>query len=136
MAARESLPPTLIHGDPHLGNWFITGDGAMGLCDWQCISVGHWSRDLAYALAMALTVEQRRSWEAELINTYLQRLDAAGVNAPPFAVWDLYRSQFVAALLMWTPTHNPPPMFPAMQPKSTSTEVLRRILTAIDDLDE
>jgi aminoglycoside phosphotransferase (APT) family kinase protein len=41
----------------HLGNWHFTGGGAMGLCDWQCISVGHWSRDLAYALASTLTVD-------------------------------------------------------------------------------
>jgi len=136
VAAHKSLHPTLIHSDPHLGNWFITGGGAMGLCDWQCISIGHWSRDLAYTLASALTIEQRRSWERDLIASYLQRLEAAGGNALAFtATWDLYRKQLVAALLMWTPTHSPPPMFPAMQPKSTSTEMLRRILTAVDDLD-
>lgn len=54
----EDLPPTLIHGDVHLGNWYTTASGAMGLCDWQCVSVGHWSRDLAYALSSALDIEQ------------------------------------------------------------------------------
>jgi len=29
------LPHTLIHGDDHQRNWYITPDGAMGLNDWQ-----------------------------------------------------------------------------------------------------
>jgi len=45
-----------------------------GLCDWQCVSVGHWSRDLAYALASTLDIEQRRTWESELIEAYLDQL--------------------------------------------------------------
>ncbi|MDT5189858.1 MAG: hypothetical protein QOG79_4255 [Mycobacterium sp.] len=36
---------------------------------------------------------------------------------------------------MWTPTNCPPRFLPAVQPKSMTTEMLRRILTAIDDLD-
>ena len=36
---------------------------------------------------------------------------------------------------MWTTTLYPPRFLPAMQPKSTSAEMLRRILTAIDDHD-
>jgi aminoglycoside phosphotransferase (APT) family kinase protein len=134
--AHLHLPPTLIHGDVHLGNWYVTGDGAMGLCDWQCISVGHWSRDLAYALASTLTIEQRRCWERELIALYLQRLAEAGGDALDFpATWDLYRQQTLGALVMWTPTHHPPRFLPAMQPRSMTTEMLWRILTAIDDLD-
>lgn len=58
--AHRRLRPTLLHGDVHMGNWYVTRDGEMGLCDWQCISLGHGSRDLAYALVSALTVEQRR----------------------------------------------------------------------------
>jgi aminoglycoside phosphotransferase (APT) family kinase protein len=134
--AHLHLSPTLIHGDVHLGNWYLTGSGAMGLCDWQCISVGHWSRDLAYALASTLTVEQRRSWERELIALYLQRLGEAGGAVLDFpTTWDLYRQQMLGALVMWTPTHHPPRFLPAMQPRSMTTEMLRRILTAIDDLD-
>jgi aminoglycoside phosphotransferase (APT) family kinase protein len=134
--AHLRLPRTLIHGDVHLGNWYMTGDGSMGLCDWQCVSLGHWSRDLAYALTSTLTIDQRRAWERELINLYLERLAAAGGEALPFpATWDLYRQQTLGALVMWTPTHNPPRFLPAMQPKSMTTEMLHRILTTIDDLE-
>jgi aminoglycoside phosphotransferase (APT) family kinase protein len=133
--AHRDLPRTLIHGDVHLGNWYRTGSGAMGLCDWQCISVGHWSRDLAYALTSALSIEQRRGWERELIALYLQRLAEAGGDVLDFATtWDLYRQQTLGALVMWTPTHQPPRFLPAMQPKSMTSEMLCRILTAVDDL--
>lgn len=134
--AHDRLPRTLIHGDTHLGNWYITGTGRMGLCDWQCISAGHWSRDLSYALSSALSIEQRRQWEDALIDTYLAHLADAGGHAPPRAqAWELYRRQLPGALAMWTTTLYPPKFLPAMQPEQTSAEMLRRILTAIDDHD-
>jgi aminoglycoside phosphotransferase (APT) family kinase protein len=134
--AHDRLPRTPIHGDTHLGNWYITGEGRMGLCDWQCISAGHWSRDLSYALSSALSIEQRREWEDALIATSLDHLAHAGGQAPTRAqVWELYRQQLPGALAMWTTTLYPPKFLPAMQPEETSAEMLRRILTAIDDHD-
>lgn len=134
--AHNRLPRTLIHGDTHLGNWYITDAGRMGLCDWQCISAGHWSRDLSYALSSSLSVEQRRDWEDALIDTYLDRLACADGEAPPRAqARELYRQQLPGALAMWTTTLYPPKFLPAMQPVQTSAEMLRRILTAIDDHD-
>ncbi|BBW99589.1 phosphotransferase [Mycolicibacterium moriokaense] len=134
--AHDRLPRTLIHGDTHLGNWYITGKGRMGLCDWQCISAGHWSRDLSYALSSALSIEQRREWEDALIATYLDRLADAGGQAPPRAqAREMYRQQLPGALAMWTTTLYPPKFLPEMQPEETAAEMLRRILTAIDDHD-
>lgn len=132
----RNLPHTLIHGDVHLGNWYVTADGAMGLCDWQCISAGHWSRDVAYALASALNVEQRRAWERDLIQTYLDILNQGDSVAVDFGqAWQLYRLQLFGALTMWTPTYHPPPLMPNMQPTTVTQEMLRRIGTAIVDLD-
>jgi hypothetical protein len=34
LAMHEREPRTLLHSDVHLGNWYVTGDGRMGLCDW------------------------------------------------------------------------------------------------------
>lgn len=134
--AHRKLPGTLIHGDSHLGNWYITGTGQMGLCDWQCISVGHWSRDLSYALSSTLSVEQRRAWEDSLIDTYLEHLaDQGGEVVSPSRAMELYRQQLTGALMMWTTTLYPPKFLPDMQPATTSVEMLRRILTAIDDHD-
>jgi aminoglycoside phosphotransferase (APT) family kinase protein len=134
VAAHHRLPPTLLHGDVHLGNWYIDGSGAMGLCDWQCICIGNGSRDLAYAVATALSVEDRRAWEHDLVGLYVDRLRSAGGASVSIAeTWDAYRSQLPGALLMWTPTHSPPPMMPNMQPREVAREMIRRITTAISD---
>jgi hypothetical protein len=63
LALHDSEPQGLIHSDVHIGNWYRTGAGQMGLCDWQCLSRGHWSRDFAYAVTASLTPANRRSWE-------------------------------------------------------------------------
>ncbi|WP_368834418.1 aminoglycoside phosphotransferase family protein [Mycobacterium intracellulare] len=132
----RDLPQTLIHGDAHLGNWYVTASGELGLCDWQCVSVGHWSRDLAYALASTLNVGQRRAWERDLIETYLNQLQEEGgaANVDFDTAWQLYRRQVLGALVMWTPTYRPPPMMPDMQPTEVTEEMLRRISSAVDDL--
>ena len=70
----QSEPNVFLHSDVHIGNWYQSGLGRMGLCDWQCPSRGHWSRDVAYAISAALTVENRRSWERDLLARYLERL--------------------------------------------------------------
>lgn len=130
----DRLPRQLIHGDVHLGNWYVDGNGAMGLCDWQCVSIGHGTRDLAYAVSTALRVEDRRAWEHDLIELYVDRLRAAGGEPLPIAeTWDRYRRELTGALLMWTPTHSPPPIMPAMQPRETSREMIRRITNAMVD---
>jgi hypothetical protein len=134
--AHKNLAHTLIHGDAHLGNWYTTADGNMGLCDWQCVSVGHWSRDLAHAPASVLDVEQRRAWERDLINTYVDLLGQSGGTTVKFEVaWRLYRVQLLGALMMWTPTYRPPRLMPEMQPLAVTEEMLRRIGAANVDLD-
>lgn len=128
-------PRTLIHSDVHPGNWYLTGDGKPGLCDWQCIAQGHWARDVAYAMSAMLDVAQRRAWERDVLRQYLVRLREHGGPAIAFDdAWTLYRRQLPLALLMWTPTLCHPPTMPDMQPPDVSLEMIRRITTAIDDL--
>lgn len=133
---QSSLPLTFCHGDVHLKNWYIAGDGTMGISDWQNCHVGHWSRDIAYALSTALTVENRRAWERELLAIYLDELAANG--GPRVAFDDAffqYRQQFMTVLAWWTITLHPAPGLPEMQPRATSLNFLERISTAMDDLD-
>ncbi|WP_162904426.1 aminoglycoside phosphotransferase family protein [Gordonia rubripertincta] len=33
----DELPVTLLHNDPHRGNWYVTCEGRMGLLDWQTV---------------------------------------------------------------------------------------------------
>jgi aminoglycoside/choline kinase family phosphotransferase len=131
-----TLPNTLIHSDVHLKNWYVTAEGAMGLHDWQCICRGHWSRDVAYCLATALTTDNRRAWERKLLQYYLEQLRAAGAPAIKFDfAWRHYREQLFGALAWWTGTLGQPPDKPDMQPRASSLEFIGRIARAIDDLD-
>lgn len=135
LAAHRDEPPTLLHSDVHLGNWYIAGDGRMGLCDWALVCRGHWARDLAYALATTLATEDRRAWERDLVTRYLARLKAAGGPDLGFDHgWLRYRQQMFAALLMWTPTLCPSPTRPEMQTEAMSLTMIGRITAAIDDL--
>jgi aminoglycoside phosphotransferase (APT) family kinase protein len=136
LALHERSPRTVIHSDVHLGNWYVTGDRRMGLSDWARVCRGFWGRDLAYALMTVLNVDDRREWERELIERYCAQFER--ISGQPLAVdtaWDAYRRQASLALLMWTPTLCPPPTLPDMQPEETSMEMIRRITTAMDDLD-
>lgn len=136
LAMHDAGPRTLVHSDVHLGNWYITGEERVGLCDWQCISRGHWARDLAYALSTMLTVEDRRAWERDLLQRYAAKLsDAAGQTFADDEVVDAYRRQIPAALLMWTTTLVPAPTMPDMQPIEMSRTMITRLTHAMHDLE-
>jgi thiamine kinase-like enzyme len=132
----EQGPPTFLHSDVHIGNWYRTADGRMGLCDWQCAARGHASRDLAYVLSAALEIEDRRSWERELVRRYHERLESSaerGFDADE--LWRQYRRQMLHALLMWTPTLCHSEHLPDMQPEAASLCMIERMTAAIDDLE-
>jgi hypothetical protein len=135
--AHHTLPQTLNHGDVHLGNWYVTGDGHMGLLDWQIVCRGHWSRDLAYAITSTLEVEQRRAWERDLIERYCDRFHHHGGARTSFEdAWRHYRQQVPSALAFWTVTYNPPALSPKnLQPPELCVEMIRRFTTAMDDLE-
>jgi aminoglycoside phosphotransferase (APT) family kinase protein len=131
-----SGPQTLLHGDVHPGNWYVTGDDRMGLYDWQCIVRGGWARDVAYALATHLTVEQRRDWEQDLVARYRERLAAAGFELPDADRCFLaYRQQMPHAMFMWLGTIGRYRLQPDMQPKDITLESVRRTCQAAADLD-
>jgi thiamine kinase-like enzyme len=130
------LPHTLLHCDVHLKNWYITNDNRMGLADWQILTIGHWSRDLIYAIATTLSVENRRAWGTQLIQLYLDKMAQHG--APPTTLEEALlncRQQLFSVLAFWTITLVPAPGMPAMQPERTTYRFIERIAAAIDDLD-
>jgi thiamine kinase-like enzyme len=138
VARHKQLPRMFIHSDVHLGNWYLARSGEAGLDDWQCASRGHWSRDVAYALSTALTPENRRAWEKELLRLYLDRLaETSGGRARIHfdEAFLLYRQQLFAALAWWTGTLGQPPEAPEMQPPAVCRTFIGRMARAIDDLD-
>ncbi len=136
LEALRPLPLTLCHGDVHLKNWYQCRDGRIGLGDWGVTHRGHWSRDLIYTITTALTIANRRAWEAELIAYYLDRLAAEG---GPRATYDeamhACRLSLPTAFAFWTLTLKPDPAFPDMQPAATAKIFIERLGQAMADHD-
>jgi hypothetical protein len=132
----DRLPRTLVHCDVHLANWYIAQNGNMGLTDWQAVSIGHWSRDYIYATGTALTIEDRRKWEKDLLRLYLEKM--AEFGAPKIAfddAWLAIRQQLPTALAYWTITLRPAEGMPPMQPESISYEFIKRLTAAMEEMD-
>lgn len=135
LEVHRSRASTFIHSDVHIGNWYRTGAGRMGLCDWQCPSRGHWSRDFAYAVSAALRSEDRRAWERDLLRHYIEVFEAQSGHRLDFDdSFTLYRQQLFHALTMWTITLCHSPFLPSMQPEDMTLAMIERIATALSDL--
>jgi hypothetical protein len=90
-----------IHGDSHGGNVWEGPDG-VGLIDWQVLQRGHWSIDVAYHMAAALDVEDRRRSERELLTHYLDCLARHGGTPPdPETAWGQYLAAAPYGFFMW-----------------------------------
>ena len=138
LASNVRLPNTFVHSDVHIGNWYVTGAGRMGLTDWQCVARGHGACDIAYSLSSALTTEDRRAWERDLVALYADRLRSHGVAAEatdPEDLWLRYRQQMFHALYNWVYTIGAGEMQPDMQSDDISMVNIARMAAAIDDLD-
>ena len=79
-------PRAFLHGDAHLGNTYVTAGGRAGFLDWGGVTAGHWAREVCYFMAGALSPEDRRAHEEDLLRSYLDALAAGG--AEPVPSWD------------------------------------------------
>jgi hypothetical protein len=133
----SSGTPTLLHQDVHQGNWLRDPDGRMGLYDWQCVAVGEWALDFAYAMSVNLAVADRRAWERELLERYLWRLGEEGVKNPPSfqQAWLRYRQQPFHVVIFSLLTIGAGRFQPVMQPKEYMVRCWERIATFLDDHD-
>jgi aminoglycoside/choline kinase family phosphotransferase len=128
-ATHETGPRCLVHGDPHLGNWFYTSDDRPGLLDWQMTMAGPWATDFTEFLVSALTIEARRAHERDLLTHYLDQLRVHGADAPSFEqAWLAYR-QNVPYSVLWAAIPE------EMQPVDINTAATERASAAADDLD-
>ncbi|MGQ4618616.1 phosphotransferase [Nocardia sp. R7R-8] len=90
----EAMPPTLCHGDCHLGNTFANPDGTAGIYDWQVFHKMNGLRDFAYFMTHSIPTELRRTEEKNLLRRYLDGLAEAGAgnDVPDFSeAFDAYR---------------------------------------------
>ena len=98
-------PQTLLHGDPHIGNTYVLPDDEVGFLDWQMVRRGNWSLDLGYFLQGALTIEDRRRSERELLEEYRGALDLPADEMPTAEeVWLRYRASVAHGLAIWMAT--------------------------------
>ncbi|WP_280424299.1 phosphotransferase [Nocardia carnea] len=109
MAAMDTLGSSsarcLVHGDLHAGNIYEMPDGSPGLIDWQVVQSGHWAQDIAYHLATVLHPDELARSERELLEHYLHRLAAHGVEPPDREqAWWLYRAHLPYGLYLWSMT--------------------------------
>ena len=135
IATRE-LPRTLLHGDSHVGQTYITSDGRMGWADWQVVMKGGWAYDFAYFVSSACEPEDRREWDRELLELYLERLGEHGGKAPAFEdAWRSYCQQLFYPYSAWAFTIGRAAYQPKMQPDEYSLAILKRMSAAIAEND-
>ena len=131
-AIAASGPCTVLHGDPHPGNVYVTADGRTGFFDWQLARRGQWSHDVGYFLAGSLGVEDRRRHERDLLGCYLDAVGRAGVRPPPLPVaWERYRGAPAFGLATWVHTLS----FGTLQHTDVCLAMIRRFAAAYDDLE-
>ena len=98
-------PQTLLHGDPHIGNTYVLPDDDVGFLDWQMVRRGNWSLDLGYFLQGALTIEDRRRSERELLDEYRGALSLPAAEIPSAdEVLLRYRASVAHGLAIWMAT--------------------------------
>jgi aminoglycoside phosphotransferase (APT) family kinase protein len=130
VAADETGPHTLLHGDAHASNVYYRDGGPGGLLDWQLALRGCWALDVTYLMITALSAADRRANEAGLLRGYLDRLNAAGVTPPTFEeAWLRYRQNVLYGVLMWLITPD------GVHTDDAQRCFLQRCLTAAEDLE-
>jgi len=119
---------TIAHGDAHVGNTFIDGDGRACLLDWQVTQYAPWYIDVGYHIASAIEPDVRAANERDLLQHYLDSLRAAGVATVPSSdeAWNGYRIGVVHGFFLWGITQYVRP--------EVIAQLLRRLGTAADEL--
>jgi Phosphotransferase enzyme family len=134
LALHRDQPQTLLHEDVHPGNWYRDGDGRMGLYDWQALARGHWALDYSYAMVAALRTEDRRAWEKELLERYVEELATHGGGPLSFEeAWGGYRQQPLHGLVYWLYTIGRSRFEPELQKDEYSLAIIERFAAMMDD---
>jgi hypothetical protein len=127
-----SGPLSLLHGDSHLGNFFVCGQ-EMGMLDWQAAHWGKGIRDVQYFLIDSLPALTLAAHERELVEYYVQRRAHHGTAIDFEQTWQEYRSFTFHTLMTIIVTIG----FGALNEDQDAlfTEVLRRSVAAVQRVD-
>lgn len=124
--------PTLLHQDCHPGNLAFAEDGSAVVCDWQLTRAGPWAADVAYLVATAMAVEERRAHDAALLAGYLDHLVDAGGRPPGAAE---AKRAFAANLVYPLEAMVVTLAFPGLQPDDAVRRAVARSAAAAADHD-
>jgi hypothetical protein len=116
----------VLHGDAHIGNFFLDKDGEPALLDWQLVQRGPWYIDVGYHIASALSVADRRANEHDLVAHYLDEMKKRGVDLTESDdLWFGLRCGIVYGFFLWAITLKVDPPI--------TTELCTRLGTAVAD---
>lgn len=118
-------PTCIVHGDAHAGNLY-RHEGGAGIIDWQLLQHGHWALDVAYHIGAALTVEDRRTHERELLAHYIDQRAALGAPvARPDQAFADYGAAMAYGFYLWAITRR--------VQQDIILEFVKRLGLAVDD---
>lgn len=129
-ATRNPRFQCILHGDAHLGNtgWSDERKAPM-VIDWQIIHLGSCFTDIAYYVMTALTVDDRRKHEMDVLDHYLAKLHAYGgprLSREDPEVMEEYRKSLMAGF-SWV-------LCPyTMQTKERVWAIVSRLVPAMED---
>jgi hypothetical protein len=124
----SASPWSVIHGDAHVGNLYLDHSRRPSFVDWQLVQRGPWYLDVGYHIASALTIEDRRRTERDLVGHYLGRLAAGGIEVPSWDdAWLGVRRGIVYGFFLWGITLKVDP--------AVTSRLLERLGTAAADHD-
>jgi hypothetical protein len=118
----------IVHGDSHQGNTFVRANGERIWIDWQLVRKGRPWRDLTYFMIGALTIEERRANDRQLLEHYREHLVATGIDGVPTmdAIWESYRRWPIYGCQAWIANMD--------EWGQAGFPMTERFFTALDDL--
>ena len=116
-------------GDCHQGNTYKLPSGERMWMDWQLVRKGRPWRDLTYFTVGALSIEQRRSSERDLLKHYRECLLARGLEGVPGVdeIFEQYRRWVIYGMQAWVANYD--------QWGQKGLPMNERFFTAGEDLD-
>jgi aminoglycoside phosphotransferase (APT) family kinase protein len=106
-------------------------DDRVGFLDWQVVRRGDHCLDVGYFLQGALTIEDRRTSETDLLAHYHHALTLPDAECPTFDdVWLRYRASVAHGLTVWLAT-----AASTWQRPEVSLTLTERYAAAFSDLD-
>jgi aminoglycoside phosphotransferase (APT) family kinase protein len=124
-------PPTLIHGDPHLGNLFMDGTTA-GFFDWGMVWRATGMRDVAYVLGNSTPTDVRRAHERDWVRRYVELLAASGIELSFDEAWEQYR---LLVIYSWNSATSTAAMGSRWQAIDVGRGGMARATASVEDLE-